>query len=189
MEPIINLDQEVFLLLNNLHADWLDPIVFFATKTVAWIPLFVFLIFLIIKQYKTKAVLVLLFVGVSIFITDRTTSGFMKPYFERLRPSREPVLEGKVHLVNGYKSGKYGFASSHAANSFGIAMFVWLLFRNRYSKIGWMFLWALLFSYTRIYLGVHYPGDILVGACVGLLAGCIAYKGFIFSLSRLEKKS
>ena len=189
MEPLISFDQELFLILNNLHADWLDPVVFWATKTVVWIPLFAFLIYLLIKQYKTKTLVVLLFIGVSIFITDRTTSGFMKPGFERLRPSREPALENRVHLVNGYTGGRYGFASSHAANSFGIAMFIWLLFRNRYSKIGWLFVWAFLFSYTRIYLGVHYPGDIAVGSMIGLLAGFIAYKGYRFTLSKLEHKT
>ncbi len=189
MDQLIAWDQELLLFLNNLHASWLDPVVLWATKTVVWIPFYLFLIYLIIKQFKSKAVLVLLFVGVSIAITDRVTSGFMKPYFERFRPSKEPALVGKVLLVNGYTGGTYGFASSHAANSFGIAMFIWLLFRDRYSKIGWIFLWAFLFSYTRIYLGVHYPGDILVGAVVGLLAGFIAFKGFTFSLLKLEKQT
>jgi undecaprenyl-diphosphatase len=184
MDQLISLDQEIFLLLNNLHISWLDPIVFWATKTITWIPLYAFLIYLFINQFKSKAVLVLLFVGVSIFITDRTTSGFMKPYFERLRPSHEPALDGQVHLVNGDKGGLYGFASSHAANSFGIAMFVWLVLRNRFSKVAWIFAWAFLFSYTRIYLGVHYPGDILVGTLIGVLAGIIAYSGYRFVLSK-----
>src|SRR5688572_27418113 len=105
MDQLIAWDQELLLFLNNLHASWLDPVVLWATKTVVWIPFYLFLIYLIIKQFKAKAVLVLLFVGVSIAITDRVTSGFMKPYFERFRPSKEPALVGKVLLVNGYTGG------------------------------------------------------------------------------------
>jgi undecaprenyl-diphosphatase len=106
----------------------------------------------------------------------------MKPYFERLRPSRDPEVAALLHLVNGYKGGVYGFASSHAANSFGVSMFLWLLYRNNRKWIWTLFIWAAFFTYTRIYLGVHYPGDILVGGLTGL--GCAAlsfnlYKRFL----------
>jgi undecaprenyl-diphosphatase len=100
----------------------------------------------------------------------------MKPVFARFRPSQEPTLEGLVHLVNGYKGGLYGFASSHAANTFGIAFFVWLTLRAHYRWIILIFAWAAFMTYTRIYLGVHYPGDIIVGAVVGFGSGWIGHK-------------
>jgi undecaprenyl-diphosphatase len=103
----------------------------------------------------------------------------MKPFFARLRPSHEPSLAGLVHLVDGYAGGKYGFASSHAANTFGVAWFIWKLFRTRYSWIWVMFIWCTLMTYTRVYLGVHYPGDVVVGALVGVgsgMAGFYVYK-------------
>ena len=100
----------------------------------------------------------------------------MKPYFERLRPSREPSLAGLVHLVDGYKGGVFGFASSHAANTLGTATFFFLLFRATKKWIVWLFVWAVVMTYTRISLGVHYPGDILVGGTIGILAGWTGFK-------------
>jgi undecaprenyl-diphosphatase len=112
----------------------------------------------------------------------------MKPYFTRLRPSHEPSLEGLVHLVEGYKGGTYGFASSHAANTFGTAMFLYLLFRIKKSWIVWLFPWAAFVSYTRIYLGVHYPGDIVGGAGVGLLCAWFSFKLCMLLYKWIEKR-
>jgi undecaprenyl-diphosphatase len=124
---------------------------------------------------------VIIGIAVAILLTDRITSGFMKPFFERLRPSREPSLEGLVHLVKDsagkiYTGGKFGFASSHAANTFATAIFFWLVFRHRYRWMWVLFVWAFVMTYTRIYLGAHYPGDILVGLLIGLACGWFGYK-------------
>lgn len=188
IEKLQEIDEAVFLFLNKLHAPWLDPIMLFATKTFVWLPLYLFLIYLIIKDYRRESWMILIGVALTIVLADQITSSFMKPFFARLRPSHDPDLEGLVHLVNGYRGGKYGFASGHAANTFGTATFLWLLFRNTRPWIRWIFLWAAFMTYTRIYLGVHYPGDILVGGLIGALAGWTGYK-FSVWIRNLRKNS
>lgn len=184
MQTLLDLDRELLLYLNSLHACWLDPIMLWLTKTIVWLPLYLFLLFLIIKNYGKQSWIPIVGIGITILLTDRVTSGLMKPYFERLRPSREPSLAGLVHLVDGYTGGKFGFASSHAANTFGTATFFSLLFREKHRWMQWLFLWAALMTYTRIYLGVHYPGDILVGGMIGILSGWIGFK----ASAQLKKK-
>lgn len=137
------------------------------TNQLTWIPFFLFIIYILSKNYKRQTLWILLGVVIAITLSDQLVSGIMKPLFERLRPSHSPDLEVMVHTVNGYKGGLYGFASSHAANSFGLAMFLWRASRDKIKWIWVMFVWAVLFSYTRIYLGVHYPGDIITGGLLG----------------------
>lgn len=176
LESLIELDKEIFFFLNGLHTPWLDSIMFFISEKLVWIPFYAWILYLIIKQYRWKAIIWLLGIGLAITAADQILSGFMKPFFERYRPSRDPELQGLVHIVNGYTGGRYGFASSHAGNVFALATFLFLLFRHKYSWIGWMFLWAAIVSYSRIYLGVHYPGDIITGALIGSLMGWVFYK-------------
>jgi undecaprenyl-diphosphatase len=188
IDQLNSLDKELFLVLNGMYTSWLDPVVYRATHTVYWIPFYLFLLYQIIKEYKMMGVLVLSGVALTIILSDQITTGLMKPYFARLRPSHEPSLEGMVHLVNNYKGAMYGFASSHAANTFGTAAFLYLLFRKSKPWMGWLFLWATLVSYTRIYLGVHYPADIVGGGLVGILCGWIAFKLFGLLRERIEKR-
>ncbi len=181
-------DEQLFLWLNQFHTSWLDPLMFQITKTEVWIPLYVLLIYLIFRNYKKEGWLILVGIVATLLITDLVTYRFMKPFFHRLRPSNEVSLKEIIHLVNGYTGGLYGFASSHAANTIGVAFFIFLLFKNRYRWIWTIFIWAFVMSYSRIYLGVHYPGDILVGALVGILGGYIGYRLYqwLRSKSRLR---
>lgn len=177
IDQLLELDREIFLYLNGFHTPWLDPIMLFITETLSWLPLHLFLLYLIFKDHHKKGWLVLIGLVITIVLADQVTSTVMKPYFGRFRPSHEPSLQSLVHIVNGYKGGKFGFASSHAANTFGVATFLFLLFGKTRKWIVMLFLWAALVTYSRIYLGVHYPGDILVGGLVGMLS---AVAGFWF---------
>ena len=139
------------------------------TKSLVWIPLYLIFFYLVIRQYKWKTILVVVAAALMILVSDQLAN-LAKETFQRLRPSNEPGLA--VHLVNAYKGGLYGFYSSHASNTFAIAVFMIMLTGKRYK---WLWIIALplamLMSYTRIYLGVHFPGDILTGIIMGSLIG------------------
>jgi undecaprenyl-diphosphatase len=168
MDYIIELDKQLFFFLNGLHTPWLDQVMFWVSDKKIWIPFYLVLAGWIIKTFKWKSLIFLAAIGLTITITDQVISGFMKGFFERWRPSRDPALENMVHTVNGYSGGSYGFASSHSGNTFALAMFIHLLFKE-YKWTWLMFVWAGVVAYSRVYLGVHYPGDIIVGGLIGVL--------------------
>ncbi|QSE96905.1 phosphatase PAP2 family protein [Fulvivirga lutea] len=175
IEYLIELDKSLFFFLNGLHSSWMDPIMFWISDKKIWIPFYLFLAGWIIKTFNKKSIIYLLALGLAITITDQVISGFMKGFFERFRPSRDPENQGMVHIVNGYTGGKYGFASSHSGNAFALAMFIYLTFRE-YKWVWLMFVWAAIVAYSRVYLGVHYPGDILVGGIIGLIFGKLCHR-------------
>ena len=167
-----DLDHQLFLFLNGLHVGWLDPVMTFISSEMGWIPFYAVLLFLVFYKYRWKGLWVLLGVVVVITCSDQISAHVFKPLFHRLRPCYDPLIEGLVHLPKGKPGGHYGFISSHAANTFALASFIYMTMRQHYKKIGWlMFSWATLVSYSRIYMGVHFPGDIICGAAVGMMLG------------------
>lgn len=178
IEYILTPDQNFFLFLNGLHSSWADVFFYWVSNRFVWIPFYAVLIFFMIKKWRKKSIPIFIALTLCIFLTDQSCN-LIKRSVQRPRPSHEPVLSEQVHLVAGpdgrlYKGGPYGFPSSHAANSIALALFViFYLSEKRKWLITGMLCWVLLLSYSRIYLGVHYPSDImagwLIGACWALI--------------------
>jgi len=152
----------------------------FASAKLSWLPLYIMLLYLIIKQFKWQSILILILVALLISISDQLSVRAFKYVFERPRPCHEADLQPLIHLAAGRCGGAFGFVSSHAANSFALATFIWILLRGIYRWTGYvMFGYAVLVSYSRVYLGVHYPGDILAGGLLGVLAGGLVYAVYV----------
>ena len=158
----------------------LDAIAVTATKTSTWIPLGILLLYVLMRMKDWKnALLVILCVAIAITLADQMASGIFKPLVARLRPSHNPELQGVIDLVGDYRGGKYGFFSSHAANTCAVAIFLSLLFRKRVFTVA-ICSWAMVNSWTRLYLGVHYVGDIMVGLIWGAFVGWMVFRLYRF---------
>ena len=179
LETLNFLDHELMLWLNYDGGAFQDTFWYTLSKIVTWIPLYIVIIFVMYrdsgKQKKwMKFFLLLLFTALIFAFTDQISAGIIKPWVQRPRPSHEISIMDQLHYVNGYHGGAYGFVSSHAANCFGLAVWVSCLFKRR-SLVWAMMLFAVLNCYSRIYLGVHYPGDIICGTILGILCGWLGY--------------
>lgn len=174
----MNLDAEILLWINGHYSAWQDSLWWIISQPRTWLPLYVLLVGLVIYKYRNwKAVLLILIAfAVAVGLSDFTTSGIIKPLVCRLRPTHEPSI-GPIHLVRGYTGGRFGFCSSHAANTMAVALLFSLLYRNKIAT-ALLMVWVALNCYSRMYLGVHYPSDILVGLLIGSLWALVAYAAF-----------
>lgn len=187
LEQVLHIDTEILLAINGWHAPWADTLMWIISAKTTWIPLYLLLIGLLVWRYRQPAptpikwlqkvpacVVMIVVIGLAVGSADFIASGILKDWVARPRPSRVPELEGVLHLVNGYKSGQYGFVSSHAANTMAVALLFSLIWRNKIATVGLM-LWVAANCYSRMYLGVHYPTDILGGLIVGSLVAVVGY--------------
>jgi undecaprenyl-diphosphatase len=178
LEKLENIDRALFLKLNGFHNELWDAMMPVFTNFLCWTPLFLLVLYFLIRKYKRKSWLFLFVLPLMIVCSDQGAN-LIKKSVKRYRPSHNIEIAEQVHTVDGYKGGKYGFVSGHAANSFALALFMLLFFpsMNKWLRATCI-VWAFFICYTRIYLGVHYPLDIIGGACIGLVSALLMYKLF-----------
>lgn len=186
LELLQQTDQQLFLFLNGMHSPFWDNFMYIFTGKMTWVPMYAAILYVLYKNFN---IYVCLFAVVAIALTityaDQICATVIRPIVERSRPSRNPDIAELVHLVNGKRGGRFGFPSCHAANSFALAFFVMLFFKNRLLTFFILF-WAALNSYSRIYVGVHYPGDLIAGTIVGLSGALLIYFLLVYTLKKTK---
>ncbi|MCW3785349.1 phosphatase PAP2 family protein [Plebeiibacterium sediminum] len=186
MNKLIEFDSQLLQLINYFHTDFWDNAFWMISSIIIWIPLYAVILYAIIKSQKAQSWITILALIILVVLCDQISHQVFKHGFERLRPTHDPLLKDFVKIIHGYRGGKYGFVSSHATNTMGLAVLSSLLFRNKVYSI-FIFIWALVISYSRIYLGVHYPGDVVGGLILGALIGFGVYKLYKLVIPRFVR--
>jgi undecaprenyl-diphosphatase len=174
IEKIKQWDTELFLFLNGWHTPLMDTAMYWITDRFFWIPFYVLIVYLLLKKFRWQGLWMVLTIVVAIVLADQLASGLFKPFFARYRPCHELSIQPLVHVVRGC-GGQYGFVSSHSANTFAFAMLMWLMLRKTFRYTHYLFFWAFLVSYSRIYVGVHYPIDLIGGAFIGVFCALLLF--------------
>jgi len=170
------LDHKLIVAINGLHSPMLDEVMWVISEKYFGIPFYLLFIYLIFKKFNWPGmILPVLFSSVSVALGDLISNNLFKKVFERYRPSHNLDLMNQLHYVNDYHGGQYGFVSSHSANMFALATMIFLLLRKQYKYAWLVFIWSALIAYSRVYLGVHYPSDIIVGGLLGIAISIILF--------------
>ncbi len=180
LQTMASWDADLFLAINGHHCKFMDYFMVLYSGKWEWIPLYASFLYVMMKNYSWQLTLKLIIaIVVLITLTDQIASGLLKPLVCRLRPSNlDSPIASMVHIVNGYRGGRFGFPSSHASNAWGITFFVIYLFRKR-PVTYFMVAWSFMMCYSRIYIGVHYPADLFVGTVIGFIVATLVYKLFM----------
>ena len=186
LDYLLDLDTKLFLFLNSLNNPFFDTVMWHISGTKTWFPLYLLILFLIYRKVGLKTfVIALLTLILLVTISDQTSVHLFKNVFQRLRPCHVSDIKDLVHTVNNKCGGSYGFISSHAANTFAFATFISLFFRQKAYTL-FIFVWAAIVSYSRIYLGVHFVADIVCGALWGEFIGILLFKLYTLIISKIQ---
>jgi undecaprenyl-diphosphatase len=188
---LLKVDTDLFLYLNNINSNLLDSFMLFISyNMIPGLIIIGIFLYLIIKEYKKKFIFPFIFILITFGLADSISSKLFKDNFKRLRPMHEPQIMKSVHTAKqGRGGGKYGFVSSHATNTFAICAFIFMFFRRKHPKFILLFVYAGIVSYSRIYLGKHYPLDIICGAMLGLCIAYMTFSVYLYLESNLIKPS
>lgn len=180
MEEIIQFDKQLLLMLNGSDSTFLDWVVMTLTNAKTWIPLYLSLLYVVIKANRNvrEVLIILAAAGLCVLLAGTIDDEIVKPLVARWRPGHDPEIGHLVDTVDNYRGGRYGFFSAHASNTFSLALFFSLLMRQRMLTIA-LISWSLVNCWTRMYLGVHFPGDITVGLIWGALMGWLVYRIYL----------
>jgi len=186
MQTLENIDRELFLFLNSAHTDWLDPVMWFLSGRVIWLPVVAFIVYLLVRKFRKDFWITIIALALCYLLTEQL-SVLIKDSVQRYRPTHNTEISLLVHTVNNYRGALYGFVSSHAANSFGLALLSTLFIRKWWVALA-LFIWAFMVSYIRIYLGVHYPADVATGAALGILVAILVYFPSVYFMNKMTSR-